>query len=180
MGTSAHSSGPGSVQHRSDARFAPLAHGGRAATLVDMAEHRHLEADTIGGRRSSATQERDPAKERYDEARPLLERAHGLQGPPAASRHIAPASLVHPSLVDHRAPRGWWQLDLSDFPCSHHTSMVFERLDCLAPDGHLLLACPYPPDTLRAQIEAWCPDEFRWTWITAGPVVWRAQITRRR
>jgi uncharacterized protein (DUF2249 family) len=48
------------------------------------------------------------------------------------------------------------------------------------PDDHLLIACDYQPETLRGQIEGWCPDEYRWNWTATGPVVWRAEITRQR
>jgi uncharacterized protein (DUF2249 family) len=135
-----------------------------------MAEHGHLEAYTMPRGRSSIT------SEGYHEARPLLEPAPSQPGP-VASPPRAPASLVHPSPEDHQAPRSWWELDLGDFPRSHHTSVVFEGLDCLGQKGRLFVACPYPPETLRGQIEAWCPDAFRWTWIADGPVVWRAKIT---
>jgi uncharacterized protein (DUF2249 family) len=72
------------------------------------------------------------------------------------------------------------ELNLREFPRSHHTSVVFERLDDLGTEGHLLIASEYEPETLRRQIEAWCPDEYRWTWMATGPLEWRAEITRRR
>jgi uncharacterized protein (DUF2249 family) len=72
------------------------------------------------------------------------------------------------------------ELNLREFSRRHHTSVVFERLDDLGPGGHLLILWEYEPETLRRQIEAWCPDEYRWTWMTTGPLEWRAEITRRR
>jgi uncharacterized protein (DUF2249 family) len=71
-----------------------------------------------------------------------------------------------------RAPRTW-ELNLADWPRGHHTRVVFERLDDLGPDDHLLIACDYEPETLRGQIEGWCPDEYRWSWTATGPVVSR-------
>jgi uncharacterized protein (DUF2249 family) len=87
--------------------------------------------------------------------------------------------LVHANQPPPRAPRTA-ELKLCDFPRSHHTSVVFERLDDLGPEGHLLIACDYEPKTVRRQIETWCPDEYRWTWLARGPAVWRADITRLR
>jgi uncharacterized protein (DUF2249 family) len=87
--------------------------------------------------------------------------------------------LVPPRQVPSQAPRTW-ELNLGDYPHSHHTSVLFERLDDLGPDDRLLIACDYEPETLHAQIEGWCPDEYRWNWTGAGPVVWRAEITRQR
>ena len=72
------------------------------------------------------------------------------------------------------------ELDLGDYPRAHHTSVVFERLDDLGPEEHLLIACDYEPEALHCQVEGWCPDEYRWSWTATGPVVWRADITRRR
>jgi uncharacterized protein (DUF2249 family) len=87
--------------------------------------------------------------------------------------------LVPPRQVPSRAPRTL-ELNLGDYPRGHHTSVVFERLDDLGPDDLLVIACDYEPETLRWQIEGWCPDEYRWIWTATGPVVWRAEITRRR
>jgi uncharacterized protein (DUF2249 family) len=87
--------------------------------------------------------------------------------------------LVPPRPVPSRAPRTW-ELNLRDYPRGHHRSVVFERLEDLGPDDHLLIACDYEPETLRGQIEGWCADEYRWNWTATGPVVWRAEITRQR
>lgn len=76
-----------------------------------------------------------------------------------------------------RVPRSV-ELNLCDFPRSHHTSVVFERLDGLTAERHLRIACEYEPETLRRQIESWCPGEYRWTWLARGPDVWRADIMR--
>jgi uncharacterized protein (DUF2249 family) len=87
--------------------------------------------------------------------------------------------LVPTHQVSPREPRTW-ELNLGDYPRSHHTSVVFERLDDLGPADHLLIACDYEPETLRGQIESWCPDEYRWIWIAMGPDLWRVDITRPR
>ena len=87
--------------------------------------------------------------------------------------------LVPPGQVPFRAPRTW-ELSLGDYPRGHHSSVVFERLDDLGPDDHLLIASDYEPETLHGQIEGWCPGVYRWNWTATGPVVWRAQITRQR
>jgi len=52
--------------------------------------------------------------------------------------------LVHASQAPARAPRTG-ELKLCDFPRSHHTSVVFERLDVLGPERYLLIACEYDP-----------------------------------
>jgi uncharacterized protein (DUF2249 family) len=74
-----------------------------------------------------------------------------------------------------RAPRR--ELNLADYPRGQHTSIVFERLDDFGPDDHLSVVCGYDPEPLRRKIEAWCRDEFEWTSIATGPLVWRAEIT---
>ena len=87
--------------------------------------------------------------------------------------------LIHAHHAPPRAPRVR-ELNLREYPRSHHTSIVFERLDDLGPDGHLVIASEYEPETLRRQIEGWCPNEYRWAWMATGPRMWRAEITRRR
>ena len=72
------------------------------------------------------------------------------------------------------------ELHAGEFPRSQHTSVVFERLENLGPEEHLVITCDYEPETLRRQVEEWCPDDYRWTGTASGPVVWRADITRRR
>jgi uncharacterized protein (DUF2249 family) len=87
--------------------------------------------------------------------------------------------LVPTHQASSRAPRNL-ELNLADYPRGHHTSVVFERLDDLGPDDHLLITCDDEPETLRGQIDGWCPDDYRWSWMATGPVVWRVEITRRR
>jgi uncharacterized protein (DUF2249 family) len=87
--------------------------------------------------------------------------------------------LLSATQASSRAPRTW-EVNLGDHPRGHHTSVVFERLDYLGPDDHLFIACDYEPETVRLQIEGWCPAEYRWSWTVRGPVEWRAEITRRR
>ena len=91
----------------------------------------------------------------------------------------APTMLMHTHQAPPRTPR-IRELNLREFSRSHHTSIVFERLDDLGPEGHLLISWAYEPETLRRQIEAWCPDEYQWTRMATGPLEWRAEITRRR
>jgi uncharacterized protein (DUF2249 family) len=87
--------------------------------------------------------------------------------------------LVPARQAPSRAPRTW-EVNLADHPRAHHTSVVFERLDDLGPGDRLLITCDYEPETLRRQIEGWCPDEYRWSWTTMGPVARRVEITRQR
>jgi uncharacterized protein (DUF2249 family) len=86
--------------------------------------------------------------------------------------------LVPPRQVPQRAPRTW-ELNLGDYPRGQHTSVVFERLDDLGAQEHLHIACDYEPETLHCQVEGWCPDDYLWSWTATGPLVWRADITRR-
>jgi uncharacterized protein (DUF2249 family) len=48
------------------------------------------------------------------------------------------------------------------------------------PGDHPLIGCAYESETLRGQIESWCPDEYRWLWTAMGPNVWRVDLTRAR
>jgi uncharacterized protein (DUF2249 family) len=83
--------------------------------------------------------------------------------------------LVHPAQPPPRARTS--KLDLREFQCRHHTSVLFERLDGLGPDDHLFVVCGYDPEPLRHKIQDWCPGEFEWAWIGTGPFVWGAEIT---
>jgi uncharacterized protein (DUF2249 family) len=87
--------------------------------------------------------------------------------------------LMHAKQAPPQAPLTP-ELNLREFPRSQHTSVVFERLDDLEPGGHLLIELEYKPETLRGQVEGWCPEEYGWAWTATGPRVWRADITRQR
>jgi uncharacterized protein (DUF2249 family) len=84
--------------------------------------------------------------------------------------------LVHPGQAPYRAARTS-KLDLREFERRHHISVVFERLDDVGPEDHLFVLCGYDPEPVRRKIEAWCPDEFEWSWIGTGPDVWAAEVT---
>ena len=72
------------------------------------------------------------------------------------------------------------KLDLREFECRHHISVLFERLDALGSEDHLFVVCADDPEPLRQKVEDWCPDEFEWSWIGTGPDIWGAERTARR
>jgi uncharacterized protein (DUF2249 family) len=93
-----------------------------------------------------------------DKERPML--AHAAR---------APSHAAHTS-----------KLDLREFERRHYVSVVFERLDDLGSDDHLFIVCDDDPEPLRQKIDGWCPDQFDWSWIGAGPDIWAAVLTVRR
>ena len=73
-----------------------------------------------------------------------------------------------------------FEVDLRNAPHSRRRRLVLARLESLRPQDRLVVVCDYEPKVLRLQLEAWFPDVFVWRWERPGPVVWRAEITRRR
>ena len=72
-----------------------------------------------------------------------------------------------------------FEIDLRNAPHSRRHRLVFARLEKLRPEDCLIVVCEYEPKVLRLQLETWFPGVFAWRWERPGPVVWRAEITRR-
>ena len=69
------------------------------------------------------------------------------------------------------------RVDLRDVEPRHHVSVVFERLDDLGSGDHLLVISGSDPQPLRRKVEAWCPRQYVWASVGAGPPVWAAEVT---
>lgn len=77
------------------------------------------------------------------------------------------------------APRGRIvAVDLCTLPHSQHHPAVFARLQLLAADDRMIVACHYEPNTLFWQITGRWPGRFSWAWLDRGPLVWRVEIAR--
>jgi uncharacterized protein (DUF2249 family) len=85
-------------------------------------------------------------------------------------------STFVPSHTDART----FELDLRDRPYSGRHSVVFARLDDLAPEDRMIVVCEGEPTALHSQIDAWWPGEFDWSCEDSGSPASRVQITRRR
>jgi len=73
-----------------------------------------------------------------------------------------------------------FELDLRNRPQSERHSVVFARLDELAPEDRMIVVSEREPNTLHAQIDAWWPEKFDWSCQNAGAGTSRVLVTRRR
>lgn len=55
---------------------------------------------------------------------------------------------------------------------------IFGRLDALAPRAALCIVNDHDPVPLRLQLESRAPGQFAWTYLQAGPDLWRVQISK--
>ena len=69
-------------------------------------------------------------------------------------------------------------LDVRSLPHGGRHEIIFARLDQLAPGGSFVIANDHDPKPLRYQTEALWPGRFTWSYLAAGPLLWRVEITR--
>ena len=58
-------------------------------------------------------------------------------------------------------------------------ALIFGRFDALAPGQLLQLVNDHDPRPLRYQFDSRSPGQFEWTYLQAGPDLWRVQIAKR-
>jgi len=58
-------------------------------------------------------------------------------------------------------------------------ALIFSRFDALAPGQALELVNDHDPRPLRYQFDSRSPGQFEWTYLQAGPDLWRVRIAKR-
>ena len=75
-------------------------------------------------------------------------------------------------------PAGEGELDVRLLPHGARHDIIFGKLNELAVDEALVIVNDHDPKPLRYQTEALWPGCFEWSYLAAGPSVWRVAITR--
>ncbi len=70
------------------------------------------------------------------------------------------------------------ELDVRTLPHGERHGTIFERLAALAARESFVIRNDHDPKPLRYQTESLWPGVFEWTYLEAGPAVWRVEITR--
>lgn len=63
-------------------------------------------------------------------------------------------------------------------PAQRHAK-IFELVAALTPGGAFVLVNDHDPKPLYYQLEAEYPGQFSWTYLEAGPEVWRVEIGKK-
>lgn len=69
-------------------------------------------------------------------------------------------------------------LDVREIPHESRHARVIGVVTALVPGESVVIAAPHDPKPLLNEIDCDVPGDFRTDYLLAGPVVWRAQITR--
>ena len=69
-------------------------------------------------------------------------------------------------------------LDVRTLPHGQRHEIIFARLDQLQPGQALVIVNDHDPKPLRYQTAAMWPDRFVWSYLQAGPQIWRVAISR--
>jgi uncharacterized protein (DUF2249 family) len=75
-------------------------------------------------------------------------------------------------------PAAEGELDVRLLPHGARHDIIFGKLNALAVDEALVIVNDHDPKPLRYQTEALWPGCFEWSYLAAGPQVWRVAITR--
>jgi len=87
--------------------------------------------------------------------------------------------LAEPSDVSRPQPQsGVDELDVRTLPHGARHEIIFGKLHALAPGERLVIVNDHDPKPLRYQLDAAWPGTFDWSYVVAGPQVWRIEITR--
>ncbi|MCJ8507360.1 DUF2249 domain-containing protein [Rhizobium lemnae] len=70
------------------------------------------------------------------------------------------------------------EVDVRLLPPRQRHPIIFGLLGDLAPGDALHVASDHDPQPLHMQIDSRYPDLFRWSYLEAGPDVWRVEIRR--
>ncbi len=87
--------------------------------------------------------------------------------------HDAIEAAGSPAAADGR------EIDVQSLPHGGRHDMIFTALQGLRPGQGLVVVNDHDPRPLRHQIDALWPATFDWSYVTAGPQVWRVAISRR-
>ncbi|AEB12276.1 DUF2249 domain-containing protein [Marinithermus hydrothermalis] len=70
-------------------------------------------------------------------------------------------------------------LDVRKIPPPQRHPLIFETFDALEAGQAFELVNDHDPKPLYYQFQAERPGRFSWTYLEAGPTVWRARIEKR-
>ena len=71
------------------------------------------------------------------------------------------------------------ELDIRIVPPREKHPTIFRTFDALSPGQAFTLINDHDPAPLRHQFNATRPDQFDWSYLEQGPVVWRVSIGKR-
>ena len=71
-----------------------------------------------------------------------------------------------------------FELDVRALPHGERHDAIFGHLDALSARENRIIRNDHDPKPLRYQTESLWPGVFEWTYLEAGPSVWRVEITR--
>lgn len=80
--------------------------------------------------------------------------------------------------IGSRPPEDGAGLDVRSLPHGQRHEIIFGRLDALAVGQRLVIINDHDPKPLRYQASALWPDRFEWSYLEAGPEIWRVAISR--
>ena len=69
-------------------------------------------------------------------------------------------------------------IDVRTIPPRERHPRIFARVDALAAGESFLIINDHDPRPLHYQLQAEYPAQFTWTYLEAGPEVWRVQLGR--
>lgn len=67
-------------------------------------------------------------------------------------------------------------IDVRQIPPRDRHPLIFSSFEALQPGQALQLVNDHDPKPLHAQFEDRCAGAFEWTYLQAGPALWRVQI----
>ena len=70
------------------------------------------------------------------------------------------------------------ELDVRSLPHGGRHDIIFAKLDQLLPGGTFVILNDHDPRPLLYQTEALWPGRYEWSYLEAGPLQWRVEITR--
>lgn len=70
------------------------------------------------------------------------------------------------------------EIDVRTLPHGQRHEIIFAGLQHLEPGKSLVIVNDHDPRPLRYQTDSLWPGKFSWSYLEAGPVVWRVAITR--
>ena len=70
------------------------------------------------------------------------------------------------------------ELDVRSLPHGGRHDIILAKLDQLRPGGTFVILNDHDPKPLRYQTEALWPGRYEWSYLEAGPLLWRVAITR--
>jgi uncharacterized protein (DUF2249 family) len=70
------------------------------------------------------------------------------------------------------------ELDVRTISHGARHEIIFGKLHALAPGERMFIVNDHDPKPLRYQLDAAWPGTFDWSYVAAGPELWRIEITR--